>query len=137
MIPAASVEDQELPVTAKRSGVNNPAVAGGGNIRAGAGRDGEAFLGPTDPVRCAEFTDPYAIDRKMQMPACRRECNGRCHSAWVVECREVGPCRILFDGAGLQAGFAAGAVETLLQLADQVLQAVGLVGQVGGVLLLH
>src|SRR3954468_13803882 len=37
MIPAPGIEDQELTVTAERSGVNNPAVAGRCDLGAGPG----------------------------------------------------------------------------------------------------
>ena len=40
MIAAAGIQDQELAVIAERPGINNPAIAGGGDLGAGAGRDG-------------------------------------------------------------------------------------------------
>src|SRR5579864_8114711 len=50
MIPAPGVEDQELSVAAKRTSVNDPAVTRGCDLRAGAGRQRNAFFDATRAV---------------------------------------------------------------------------------------
>src|ERR1700757_4642840 len=69
MIPAAGIEDQELPVTSKRPGVNNPAVAGRGDLGTGPSGDGQALLGSTGAVGAAELADSRAGDRQTQVAA--------------------------------------------------------------------
>src|SRR5690242_20486866 len=66
MIAAAGIEDQELPIAAKSSGVNHPTVAGRGDFAACASGNGDAFLGSTGTVGAAELANPTAIDRQMQ-----------------------------------------------------------------------
>src|ERR1700731_2504458 len=111
MIPAAGIEDQELPIAAKWAGVNHPAVAWGGNLSTGPGGDGEPFLGSTDAVGGAELADSRAIDRQTQMPAGRREGYGRGKTPRILQGSEIGTRRILADGAGVAARRALGGVE--------------------------
>src|SRR5258706_11369591 len=55
MIPATGIEDQELSVAAKRSGVNHPAVTRGCDLRPGPGCQRNAFFYATDAVGTAKF----------------------------------------------------------------------------------
>src|ERR1700733_13816334 len=64
MIPATGVEDQELTVTAERSGVNNPAVTRGRDLGADPRCQRNAFFYATHAVGTAKFANPDAIDRK-------------------------------------------------------------------------
>src|ERR1700719_5283154 len=50
MIPATGVEDQELSVAAKRSGVHNPPVTRGCDLRAGPGRQRNALFDATGAI---------------------------------------------------------------------------------------
>src|ERR1700719_683972 len=134
MIPAAGIEDQELAITAKRPGVNNPAVARGSNLGARTGCDGQSLLGSTGTVRGAELANPRSIDRQTQMPAIRRECNGGREPAGIFQSGQIGARGVFLDGAGVEAGLPGGAVEALLELADEVLEVVDLMRQVRGAL---
>src|ERR1700692_3569329 len=129
MIPAAGIEDQELAITAKRTGVNNPTVARGCNLGARTGRDGQSLLSSTGAVRGAELANPRSIGRQTEMPAIRRECNGGRESAGILQGGQIGARGVFLDGAGVEAGLPGGAVEALLQLADEGLGVVGLMRQ--------
>src|ERR1700728_358842 len=111
MIPAASIQDQELPIAAKWSGVNYPTVAWRGDLGAGMRGDGLAFLGSTDAIGCAELANFRAIDGQTQMSARCREGDRRGQPAGVFERREVGPGRILLDPARFGMGGSGGGVE--------------------------
>src|ERR1700730_7998947 len=130
MIPAAGIEDQELAITAKRPGVNNPTIARGSNLGASTGRDAKSLLSSTGAVRGADLANPRSVDRQTQMPAIRRECNGGREPAGVLQGGQIGARGVFLDGAGVEAGLPGGAVEALLELADEVLEVVGLMRQV-------
>src|SRR5580704_1897286 len=134
MIPAAGIEDQELAITAKRPGVNNPAVARGSNLGARMGCDGQALLRATGAIRGPELANPRSVDRQTQMPAIRRECNRGREPAGVLQSGQIGTRGVFLDGAGVEAGLPGGAVEALLEPADEVLEVVDLVRQVRGAL---
>src|SRR5579864_131594 len=134
MIPAAGIEDQELAITAKRPGVNNPTVARGSNLGARMGCDGQSLLSSTGAVRGAELADPRAVDRQTQMPAIRRECNRGREPAGILQGGQIRPRGVFFDGAGVDTGLPGLCVEALLELADEVLEIVDLVRQVRGML---
>src|SRR5208282_2167520 len=129
MIPAAGIEDQELPIAAKWAGVNNPTVARGGNLGAGVGCDGESLLGSADAIGGTELADSHPVDRQTQVPASRRERHRRRKAARIPECGEVGARRIFLDRAGLDASLAGGAIESLFELGDEILQIVDLMRQ--------
>src|SRR5580704_7051793 len=134
MIPAAGIKDQELAITAKRSGVNNPTIARGSNLGARTGCDGQSLLSSTGAVRGAELANPRSIDRQTQMPAIRRECNGGREPAGILQSGQIGARGVFLDGAGVEAGLPGGAVESLLELADEVLEVVDLMRQIRGAL---
>src|SRR5580692_7141138 len=134
MIPAAGIEDQELAITAKRSGVNNPAVARGSNLGARTGCDGQSLLSSTGAVRGAELANPRSIDRQTQMPAICRERNRGGEPAGILQGGQVGARGVFLDGARVQAGLPGCAIEALLELGDEVLEVVDLVRQVRGAL---
>src|SRR5215472_9305340 len=90
MIAATGIQDQELAIAAKRSGVNNPTVAGRGYL--GARMSG---------VRAAEVADFHSVNRQPQAPAHGGKSDCRCKPARILERRERWAGRILFDRAGL------------------------------------
>src|SRR4029077_3620971 len=137
MIPAAGIEDQELAITAKRPGVNNPTIARGSNLGARMGCDGQPLLSSTGAVRGAELAEPGAVDRQTQMPAIRRKCNCGREPAGILQGGEIRPCGVFLDGAGVDAGLPGFCVEALLELADEVLEVADLMRQVRGVLALR
>src|SRR5208282_2178728 len=130
MIAAAGVQYQELPITAKWAGVNDPTVAWGGDLRPGAGGDGESLLGSAEAVGGAKLADSHAVHRQAQVPACGSERYRRGEAAGIVERGDVGSP--LLGGAGGDVSRAGGAVEARFELADQVLETVDLARQVGG-----
>ena len=69
MIPAAGIKDQELAIGPERSGVNHPSICGRGDLRAGAGGDGNAFFLAADAVRRPEIPQFDAINRNRNLPA--------------------------------------------------------------------
>src|SRR5690348_7930281 len=131
MIAAAGVEDQELPIAAKSSGVNNPTVAGRGNLAARPGGDRKTFLSSARAVGTAELPQANAIDWQMQMPAHIGESDRRRKSPRVAQGGKFRMRGIGGNAAvGLPAG-ALGAVEPGFELGDQVLDVIDLPRQVG------
>src|ERR1700732_1895817 len=137
MISAAGIEDQELAITAERPGIDDPAVAWGSYLGARVGCDGKSLLGSTGAVGGAELADSRPVDRQAQMPAIRRERHCRRHAARILQRGQIRARRVLLDGAGVGAGLAGGAGESLFELADEVLEIVDLMRQVQGVLALR
>src|SRR5580704_1935788 len=113
MIPAAGIKDQELAITAKRSGVNNPSIARGSNLGARTGCDGQSLLSSTGTVRGAELANPRSIDRQTQMPAIRRECNGGREPAGVLQGGQIGARGVFLDGGGDEGGLRGGEEEAV------------------------
>src|SRR5580692_2839718 len=68
------------------------------------------------------------------MPAIRRERNGGREPAGILQSGQVGARGVFLDGAGVEAGLPGGAVEALLELADEVLEVVDLMREVSRVL---
>src|SRR6516164_13096 len=134
MIAAARIEDQELPIAAKSSGVNNPTVAGRGNFAARARGDGKTFLRSADAVRPAELANASAIDRQAQVPAHVGKGNRRRETAGITQCGEFRMGRVLGDVAISLARRPLGAVEPRLQLGNKVLDRVDLAREVVGAL---
>src|SRR6266851_5747449 len=66
MIPAPGVEDQELSVAAKRSGVNYPAITRGCDLGAGPRCQRNAFFDATCTIGTAKFANPGAINRQRE-----------------------------------------------------------------------
>src|SRR6201995_856797 len=66
MIAAPGIQDQELTVAAERSGVNNPAIARGCDLRAGLGCQRNAFLYAAGPIGTAEFENLDPVDRQLE-----------------------------------------------------------------------
>src|SRR6202034_4396664 len=91
MIPAAGIQDQELPIAAKRARVNNPTVAWRGNLRARPAGDGESLLGSSEAVGTTELADFHAVHRQAQMPAGGGKRNGGSEATGGVERGEGGP----------------------------------------------
>src|SRR3984957_20559405 len=101
------------------------------------GCDGQSLLSSAAAVRGAELANPRPIDRQMQMPAIRRERNRRREPAGVLQSGQIGTRGVFLDGAGVETGLPGRGVEPLLELADEVLEVVDLVGEVRGVLALR
>ena len=89
MIPAASIQDQELPVRSERTGINHPAVAWRGHLGARPGGHRNAPFGSADAVGSAEIANFHAIRRHRQRALERGEGNGRRQPAGILERREV------------------------------------------------
>ena len=68
------------------------------------------------------------------MPAIRRKGNRGREPAGILQSGQVGARGVFLDGAGVEAGLPGGGVEALLELADEVLEVVDLMREVGGVL---
>ena len=66
MIPATGIEDQELSVAAEGSGINNPAITRGCDLRAGPGCQRNAFFDATRAVGTAKIANLGAINRQGQ-----------------------------------------------------------------------
>ncbi len=99
-----------------------------------AGRNGEPFFGPAEPVRSPEFPDFDAIDRQRQELLGRRESNGRGQPAGVLERRRSGRLSKAFFSSLARAATRAAravAVQIALEPPDQVLEVVGLASQSG------
>src|SRR5215472_2423698 len=101
MIAATGIQDQELAIAAKRSGVNNPTVAGRGYLGARMSGDRLSLLGSTRGVRAAEVADFHSVNRQPQAPAHGGKSDCRCKPARILERRQRWAGRILFDRAGL------------------------------------
>src|SRR5580658_3863394 len=98
------------------------------------GCEGQSLLSSTAAVRGAELPNPRPVDRQMQMPAIRRERNRGREPARVLQSGQIGARGVFLDGAGVETGLPGGGVEPLLELADEVLEVVDLMREVGGVL---
>src|SRR5579863_1264794 len=136
MITAAGIEDQELPIAAKWTGVNNPTIAWRRDLCARMRGDGETLLGSTDPIGSAECANRYAVDRKLEMAASVRKGDRRSETPWIAKRRKLGPGRIGFDAARRIAGRAGRRIEAGLELGDEILEVADLLRQVHGTLLL-
>src|SRR5476651_1065022 len=73
MIPAAHIEDQELPIRPERTSIHNPAVARRGDLRAGAGGDGNALFQPASTVGRPELLQFDPVNRDRNLSAQRSE----------------------------------------------------------------
>src|SRR6266545_4615419 len=104
MISATGVEDQELAVGSVGGGVDNPPVAGGRDLRAGAGGDRNPPLVTTMAVRSPEIAGLDAVDRHRQLSLGRRERHGGPKAAGIVKGGEAG----VAGGAALLARPAGG-----------------------------
>ena len=134
MIPAAGIQDQELPIAAKRSGVNHPSVAWGGNLGSGPGGDRDALLGPADAIGPAERADWHAIDRQMHVSAHVGEGDRGGQAAGVAESRELRLCRVVGNSVGGIVRRAGRGIEAGFELGDQILDRIDLARQDRGVL---
>src|SRR3954469_17532400 len=134
MIPAPGIQDQELSVAAERSGVNNPTVTRGCDLRARSGCQRNAFFDATRLVGTAKIANLGAIDRKCQQSLGRGKGDRRAQSRRVLQPTDIGLAvrgrwRPLHAGG---RGRLGGALEVLLHLGDQSLQTVDLLGQRDG-----
>src|SRR5580692_7095788 len=136
MIPAAGVQDQELPIAPKRAGVNHPTVAWSGNLRAGPGGDRKPFLSSTGPIGIAELADSSAVDWYSQVSMHVGKGHRRGKATRVAQGCEIGTCRVFLDRAAGIVCRAGGWIEVCFELLDQVLDAVDLMREVRRVLLL-
>ena len=92
MIPAAGIEDQELPVRAERPGIDHPAVARRGDLGAGPGGDRLC------PFRCRRGR-PRPPNSRIRTPLTgsgrcprrRGKSNSRREPAGVLERRQIDP----------------------------------------------
>src|SRR5713101_8557513 len=66
MIPAPGIQDQELSVAAKRSGVNNPAITRCCDLGSGPGRQRNAFFNPAGTIGTAKLANLDAINRERE-----------------------------------------------------------------------
>src|ERR1700722_3097428 len=98
------------------------------------GCDGQTLLSSTSAVGGAELANPRPIDRQMQMPAIRHKRNRRRKPAGILQSGQIGTRGVFLYGAGVETGLPSRGVEPLLELADEVLEVVNLVGEVRGVL---
>ena len=85
MIPAAGIQDQELPIAAKRAGVNYPAIARRCDLRAGVSANRQALLRSTNAVGAAKIADFRTINGQAQMSAHRRKGDRRREAPWILE----------------------------------------------------
>src|ERR1700753_3243028 len=85
MIPAPGVEDQELSVAAKGTSVNDPAVTRGCDLRAGAGRQRNAFFDATRAVGTAKVPYFHTVDRQSEQSLGRCESNRRAQPGRVFQ----------------------------------------------------
>ena len=125
---ATGIKDQELSVAPKRSGVNNPAVTRGCDLRAGPGCQGNAFFRATDAVGTAKFAYLDAIHRHREQALGGRKGDGRAEPAGVFQRLQIGFAVKRYRGAFQAGNFGGfgGALQILLDLGDQALQTVGL-----------
>src|SRR5277367_3983431 len=112
MIAAASVQDQELAIATKRTGVNDPTVAGRRDLRASVRGDRLPPLGSADTIGTAEFADFHAIHRQTQVPAGRCKGDRRGKAPRILERGEVWPGGALLDGPRLGVRGARRRIET-------------------------
>src|SRR5262245_42362521 len=134
MIAAPSVEDQELTVGTKRSRVHNPAITRSRDLGRRAGGDREPFLGPAEAIGRPEITDLHTIDREGTRALGGRRGGGRGGAARILaggEPRSYAPTALLCGSARRGFGRARLGRAVLLQLRDQVLEAIGVAGKLG------
>src|ERR1700728_15792 len=128
MIPATGIEDQELPIAAKWARVNDPSVAGRGDLCAGARRDRNTFLSSAEAVGSAELADPRPVHRHTEVPAGGGEGHPRSNAAGIMEGGEVRP-PLPGSGGGVTSR-AGRPVAARFELGDQVLQVVDLASEI-------
>src|SRR5579863_4930838 len=121
MITAAGIEDQELAIAAKRTGVNHPTVAGRGDLRARKSGDRLSSLGSIGPIGSAEVADFCTIDRQVQMAAHGGKRHRGREPPWILKRGKIRPGGILLDRTGLGMRHAGGWIEVRFELADQFL----------------
>src|SRR6202042_705263 len=112
--------------------VNDPTVAGRGNLGARMSGDRLPLLGSTDAVGAPEVADFRPVNRLLQMPAHGGESDRRCKPARILERRERGAGCVIFDRASLGMRVAGRRIERWFELGDEVLEVVGLAGELGG-----
>src|SRR5579863_717102 len=108
MITAAGIEDQELAIAAKRTGVNDPTVAGRGNLRARKGGDRLSSLGSLGPIGGAEVADFCTVDRQVQVAAHGGKRHRGREPTGVLERGKIRPGGILLDRTSLRVRDAGG-----------------------------
>src|SRR5580704_7180613 len=111
MIPATGIQDQELAIAAKRPSVNDPTVAGRGNLGARSSGNRLPLLSSTDAVRAAEVADFRTVNRLLQMPAHGGESDRRREPPRILERGERRAGCILFDRASLGMRIARRRIE--------------------------
>ena len=132
MIPAAGIQDQELAIAAKRSGVNYPTVAWGRDLRAGMAGDRQPLLGSAERRRSRRTR---GFSRRSPASAGGRaspEGNRRSEPARIVERGDIGPVSSVAWAAACAR--AIDAIESRFELGDQVLEAVDLARKIGRML---
>src|SRR5262249_34087012 len=134
MISAAGIKDQELAIIAEGPGVNHPSVARGCDLAAWPGGDGKALLGAADAVRSAKIADFDPIHRQRQHSLGGCEGNRRAQPPGIPERGEVGPAfaPVLVTGPGRRACRPGRGIETLAELDDKLIEALGLAAELRG-----
>src|SRR3954463_16538453 len=134
MISAASIKDQELSIGPERSRIDDPAVGRGRHLGTSPACDRNTLFGSAKAVRHAEVANPDAAERQRYPPPGGRERNGRGKTAGIVERGEtVFRVDRRFGGIGLRGGRGPRrGGDPLLDPVDQILEIVGLAGELNG-----
>src|SRR5437879_4670718 len=90
MIPAPGIQDQELSVAAEGSGVNNPTVTRGCDLRAGPGCQRNAFFDATRTIGTAKIANLGAVDRKCEQPLGGGKGDRRAESRGILQRAQIG-----------------------------------------------
>ena len=119
MIPAAGIQDQELPVGAERSGIDHPAVAGSGHLGARPWWRPKCRVPmPPRPSAAPKSRILTPLTGIGSAPRAERKGDRRRQPAGIVEGRQSGSGSRPFDrGAGTVRRGAGGVVEALLPAA--------------------
>src|SRR5437016_4495700 len=125
MIPAPGIEDQELSVAAEGSSVNDPAVTRRCDLCTRPRCQRNAFFYAARPVGTAKVADFGTINRESEKALGRGKSDSRIGAVGVFQQGRIGLVTALL---GCRGGLR-GALDVLLDLADQALQIVDLAGK--------
>ena len=133
MIPAAGIQDQELPVGTERPGIDHPAVARRGDLGAGTGGDRQTAFGAPKPVRWPQIPGLRTpLAGKGSFPLSGSEGDRRGQAAGVLERGHIRPVvgrLAILAGARRRAGGAGAGFEVRFELGDQLSEIGRLAGQ--------
>src|SRR5262249_15024650 len=133
MIPAPGIEDQELPVRTKWASIDDPSVAWRGHLRGGASGDRQPLFGAPQAIGCPEFANLDAAHGERERALGGGERDGRRQASRILEGGETG-AHAAFLGA---CGGIPCASQLLLELDDEILEAVGVARELGSALALR